>query len=190
SRMTRRLALTAVLAALMVLAVVPVSSAQPPKRGGGLRIAEREAPSLDPPLTISFITHSHINLAYGQLVRFPAGPEQAHSTDFSIVPDVAERWTVSKDGTVYTFHLRRGVKFHNKPPVNGREVTADDVKYSLERFMAKSAFRERFDPVKSIGVVDRYPVRMTLKEPYAPFLNHLANPTFCAILAREAEDKF
>jgi ABC-type transport system substrate-binding protein len=93
--MTRRLALVA----LMLLVVVPAAFAQPPKRGGVLRIAERDAPSLDPHLTISFITHSHINLVYGQLVRFPAGPEQAHSTDFSIVPDVAERWTVSKDGT-------------------------------------------------------------------------------------------
>jgi len=79
-----------------------------------------------------------VSLAYGQLVRFPHGPEQAHPTDFAIVGDLAERWTVSKDGTVYTFQLRRGVKFHNKPPVNGREVTADDVKYSLERFMAKA----------------------------------------------------
>jgi peptide/nickel transport system substrate-binding protein len=188
--MTRRLALAAAVVALMLLAVVPAGWAQLPKRGGVLRIAEREAPSLDPHLTISFITHSHINLAYGQLVRFPAGPEQAHTTDFSIVPDVAERWTVSKDGTVYTFYLRRGVKFHNKPPVNGREVTAGDVKYSLERFMAKSAFRARFEPVRSIDAVDRYTVRITLNEPYAPFLNHLANSTYTAILAREVEQKF
>jgi peptide/nickel transport system substrate-binding protein len=56
--------------------------------------------------------------------------------------------------------------------------------------MAKSSFRDRFEPVQAIDVVDRYTVRITLKEPYAPFLNHLANPTFCAILPREAEDKF
>ena len=97
---------------------------------------------------------------------------------------------MSKDGKVYTFSLRKGVRFHNKPPVNGREVTAEDVKYSLERFMAKSSFRDRFEPVQAIDVVDRYTVRITLKEPYAPFLNHLANPTFCAILPREAEEKF
>ena len=97
---------------------------------------------------------------------------------------------MSKDGKVYTFALRKGVKFHNKPPVNGREVTAEDVKYSLERFMAKSGFATRFEPVSAIDVVDKHTVRITLKEPYAPFLNHLANPSFCVILPREAEEKF
>ena len=80
--------------ALVRRALVPGASAQQPRRGGVLRIAEREAPSLDPHLNISFLTHTHVSLAYGQLVRFPHGPEQAHPTDFSIVPDVAERWTV------------------------------------------------------------------------------------------------
>ncbi len=161
-----------------------------PKRGGVIRIAEREAPGLDPHLSISFLTHSYVSLAYSQLVRFPNGPEQKSPTDFSILPDLAEKWTVSKDGKVYTFSLRKGVKFHNKPPVNGREVTADDVKYSIERFMAKSGFRDRFEPVTGVEVVDRHTVKITLKEPYAPFLNHLASPSFCAILPREAEEKF
>ncbi len=188
--MARRLALAVSVALLAVLLAAPAASAQQPKRGGVLRIAEREAPSLDPHLSISFLTHSHINLAYSQLVRFPHGPEQKHTSDFSILPDLAERWVESKDGTVYTFYLRKGVRFHNKPPVNGREVTADDVKYSLERFMAKSAFKSRFDQVQSVDVVDRYTVRVTLREPFAPFLNHLANPTYTAILPREAEAKF
>ena len=52
------------------------------------------------------------------------------------------------------FYLRKGVKFHNKPPVNGRELKAQDVKYSLERFAAKSAFcafhdNERVEAVTS-----------------------------------------
>ena len=107
--------------------------AQQPKRGGVIRIAEREAPGLDPHLSISFLTHSYVSLSYSMLVRFPNGPEQKSPTDFSILPDLAEKWTVSKDGKVYTFNLRKGVTFHNKPPVNGREVSAEDVKYSLER---------------------------------------------------------
>src|SRR5438046_6210124 len=187
----RRLALLLALP-LIVVTAAPASSAdaQTPKRGGVLRIAEREAPSLDPHLSISFLTHSYVSLAYSQLVRFPNGPEQKSPTDFSILPDLAEKWTVSKDGKVYTFTLRKGVRFHQKPPVNGREVVADDVKYSLERFMAKSGFATRFEPVSSIDVIDRHTVRVTLKEPYAPFLNHLANSSFCAILPREAEEKF
>ena len=188
--MARRAALPWFLALLAVLVAAGAALAQQPKRGGVLRIAEREAPGLDPHNSISFLTHSYVSLTYSQLVRFPNGPEQRSPTDFSIMPDLAEKWVVSKDGKIYTFSLRKSVRFHNKPPVNGREATAEDVKYSLERFMAKSAFRDRFEPVQAIDAVDRYTVRITLKDPYAPFLNHLANPSFCAILPREAEEKF
>jgi len=188
--MKMRRCLLAVLVTLAVLAGSAVASAQTPKRGGVIRIAEREAPSLDPHLSISFLTHSYVSLAYSLLVRFPYGPEQKSPTDFSILPDLAEKWTVSKDGLAYTFHLRKGVRFHNKPPVNGREVEAADVKFSLERFLAKSGFRERLELVQSIDIPDTYTVRITLKEPYAPFLNHLANPTYCSILPREAEAAF
>src|SRR5512145_1104348 len=141
---------------LTLLLATDAALAQQPKRGGVLRIAEREAPSLDPHLSISFLTHSYVSLSYSQLVRFPNGPEQKHPTDFSILPDLAERWTISKDGKVYTFHLRKGVRFHNKPPVNGREVTAEDVKYSLDRFMAKSGFRSRLEAVQSLEATDRH----------------------------------
>ena len=89
--MIRRHTVVAVVLVLLGLALVPGALALQPKRGGVLRIAEREAPSLDPHLNISFLTHTHVSLAYGQLVRFPHGPEQSHPTDFSIVPDVAER---------------------------------------------------------------------------------------------------
>jgi len=182
--------LVAALACFTLLGWTTMAAAQTPKRGGVLRIAEREAPGLDPHLSISFLTQAYVSLSYSHLVRFPSGPEQKSPTDFSILPDLAEKWTVAKDGTVYTFHLRKGVRFHAKPPVNGREVEAADVKFSLERFMAKSGFRTRFDPVQAIDVVDKHTVKITLKEPYAPFLNHLANSTFCAILPREVEQQF
>src|SRR5215475_883767 len=155
----RRLALLFAVPLLLISVVPTPADAQQPKRGGVFRIAEREAPSLDPHLSISFLTHSYTSLAYSQLVRFPNGPEQKSPTDFSILPDLAEKWTVSKDSKVYTFTLRKGVRFHPKPPVNGREVVADDVKYSLERFMAKSGFATRFEPVKSLDVMDRHTVR-------------------------------
>jgi peptide/nickel transport system substrate-binding protein len=187
--MTRRVALGVLLSVLLACLAGSPALAQQPKRGGIFRIADREAPNLDPHLSISFLTHYWGSLVYSQLVRFPHGPEQQHPADFSIVPDLAEKWEY-KTPTTLVFTLRKGVKFHNKPPVNAREVTADDVKYSLERFMAKSGFKARFDQVQAIEVADRYAVRITLKEPFAPFLNHLANPTFAAILPREAEEKF
>ena len=185
--MTRCRSLVVLMVCTLVLAAPALSAGQTVKRGGVLRIAEREAPGLDPHLSISFLTHSYASMTYSLLVRFPYGPEQKSATDFSIVPDLAEKWTMSKDGLVYTFHLRKGVRFHNKPPVNGREMEAADVKFSLERFAAKSGFRTRFDPVAAVDVVDKYTVKITLKEPYAPFLNHLANATYCAILPREVE---
>jgi peptide/nickel transport system substrate-binding protein len=183
-------AIAALLLLVAVLLALPPADAyaQAPKRGGVLRIADREAPNLDPHLAVSFLTHSWSSMVYSQLVRFPYGPEQKHSADFSIVPDLAEKWKYESPTSV-VFTLRKGVKFHNKPPVNGREVTAEDVKYSVERFMAKSGFRSRLEPVQSVDVVDRYTVRMTLKEPYAPLLNHLANAAYVVILAKEVEDK-
>ena len=187
--MTRRLALVLILTSLILALATPAVFAQQPKRGGVLRIADREAPNLDPHLNISFLTHSWSNMVYSQLVRYPHGPEQKHPADFSIVPDLAEKWE-HKSPTVIVFALRKGVRFHNKPPVNGREVTAEDAKYSIERFMAKSAFRARFDVVQSVEVADRHTLRVTLKEPFAPFLNHLAASTYVAILPREVEEKF
>src|SRR5262245_12868820 len=105
--MARRVVVAALLLPFMLGFAIAPADAQTPKRGGVIRIAEREAPGLDPHLTISFLTHSYISLTYSQLVRFPNGPEQKSATDFSILPDLAEKWTVSKDGKVYTFSLRK-----------------------------------------------------------------------------------
>jgi peptide/nickel transport system substrate-binding protein len=189
--MTRRVALALAIAPTLIamLLATPALSADAPKRGGILRIADREAPNLDPHLSVSFLTHSWDSMVYSQLVRYAHGPEQKSPADFSIVPDLAEKW-VQESPTVIVFTLRKGVHFHNKPPVNGREVTAEDAKYSIQRFMTKSAFRARFDVVQSVDAVDRYTLRVTLKEPFAPFLNHLAAAMYVAILPREVEEKF
>src|SRR5262245_56879925 len=106
---------------IAVLLTLPMSDAfaQSPKRGGVLRIADREAPNLDPHLAVSFLTHSWSSMVYSQLVRFAYGPEQKHSADFTITPDLAEKWEY-KTPTTVVFTLRKGVRFHNKPPVNGR----------------------------------------------------------------------
>lgn len=84
--MARRIVVALLCPLLVVLVLAPPGFAQPPKRGGVLRIVEREAPGLDPHLSVSFLTHSSVSLVYSQLVRFPNGPEQKHPTDFSILP--------------------------------------------------------------------------------------------------------
>src|SRR5882672_11944932 len=180
------------IALMIVLAVLasPIgASAQQPKSGGVFRIGIPDPPALDPHQVVNFLPQTVASLAYSHLLRFPAGPEQTSSTDFRILPDLAEKWEATSP-TTFVFTLRRGVRFHKKPPVNGREVTADDVKYSLDRFRTRSPMKARFEPVQSIDVIDRYTVRIVLKEPFAPFLNHIASASHTAILPREAEEKF
>jgi peptide/nickel transport system substrate-binding protein len=77
---------------------------------------------------------------------------------------LAETWTESHDGRVYEFKLRRGLKFHN-----GEPVTADDVKFSFDRYngVGARAFRER---VQHVEVVDPLTVRFQLTEPWPDFL--------------------
>ena len=102
--MARRLILTCAALAAVVLVAQP-ALAQQPKRGGVVRIADREAPNLDPHLSISFLTHSWANMIYSQLVRYPHGPEQKHSTDFSIVGDLAEKWEYKNPTVIEFFNM-------------------------------------------------------------------------------------
>jgi peptide/nickel transport system substrate-binding protein len=85
-------------------------------------------------------------------------------------PCLAESWSVSADGLVYEFVLRREVTFHNGDP-----VTADDVKFSFERYRGVSAkiLKER---VKQVQVVDTHRVRFQLKEPWPDFMTFYATP--------------
>ena len=79
-------------------------------------------------------------------------------------PSLAESWTASKDGLTYEFLLRNGIKFHNGDP-----VTAEDVKFSFERYRGGGAklFKER---VKEVRVVDARRVRFIMKEPWPDFM--------------------
>ncbi|MDI6871175.1 MAG: ABC transporter substrate-binding protein [Bacillota bacterium] len=83
---------------------------------------------------------------------------------------IAKSWTVSPDGKVYTFHLNKGVKFHD-----GREVTAEDVVFSMERVLAlKSGYSWLWaDLVAETKAVDKYTVTFRLNKPFAPFLSTL-----------------
>ena len=109
------------------------AEAGPPKRGGILRVWGYDPPHFDPQLTINAKTHNTVSFVYSTLVRYKVGPDIAPGT-FSVEPHLAERWE-SPDDTTYVFHLRKGVKWHNRPPVNGRELVAEDVKFTLDRFL-------------------------------------------------------
>ena len=75
---------------------------------------------MDPHLATDNISGGLVNEIFGGLVTL--------SLDLKVTPDLAEAWDVSDDGRVYTFHLRKDAKFHD-----GKPVTAEDVRWSLER---------------------------------------------------------
>src|SRR4030095_12251007 len=107
-----------------------------------------------------------------------------------VEPDLAESWMQPNDRTD-VLKLRRGVRWHNKPPVNGRELTADDVKYTYERFLSikGNPNRSMLGAVEKIDAVDKYAVRFMRGEPFGWFLDYLAN-TVMWIVPKEAVEQF
>jgi len=158
-----------------------------PTRGGILRLRGVDPPHFDPHLTFNFKTHTTLSFVYNKLVRYQAGREPG---TFLLAPDLAERWE-ALDETTSVFHLRHGVHWHQKPPVNGRELVAEDVKFTFDRFRTEKAnpLRYMLEPVDRIEVVDRYTVQFRLTEPYVWLVDMLANPRMW-IIAREAVEQF
>ena len=189
--LTRREVLTRGGATLAAATLVPrAARAQTPRRGGTLTLRLWDPPTWDPDLTISYKTHIAHTFTHSRLVRHKAGPAVAPGT-FPIEGDLAESWTQPSE-TTYVFKLRRGVRWHPRPPVNGRELTAEDVKYTIERFLTLkgNANASMLRSVDKVEALDRYTVKFTLKEPFAWFLDMLANPMAVAIIARECVEKF
>src|SRR5206468_1100929 len=127
---------------------------------------------------------------HSRLVKHKAGPSVAPAT-FAIEGDLAESWSQPNE-TTYIFKLRRGVRWHPKPPVNGREITADDVRYTIERFLTVKGnpMAYMLSSVDRVEAVDRYTVKFIMKEPFSWLLDVLANPMAVAIVARECVEKF
>jgi peptide/nickel transport system substrate-binding protein len=161
-----------------------------PKRGGILRVRGYDPVHFDPHLTINFKTNNTLSFVYSKLVRHKVGGEIQPGT-FVVEPDLAERWE-TPDETTYIFHLRKGVKWHNKPPVNGRELVAEDVKFTYDRFLTEKGNADRYilELVDRIEVVDRYTVKFLLKEPYVWLVNVLANPRSMWVMAPEVMEKY
>ena len=164
--------------------------AQTPKRGGTLTIRAWDPPHFDPFQTISYKTHVVLTFTHSRLLRHKAGPGVQPGT-FPIEGDLAESWSQPSE-TTYVFKLRKGVRWQAKPPVNGRELTADDVVYSVDLFRSVKGNANAYmlRSLDRVEAVDRHTVRFTLKEPFAWFLDVLANPMAVAIVARECVEKF
>src|SRR5262245_17249002 len=196
-RLTRRDVIKSGLAAGAALSAGALAAPRPAgaqgmagKRGGILKVRGYDPPHFDPHLTLNFKTNTTVSFVYSKLVRHKVGAGVAPGT-FAVEPDLAERWE-EPDELTTVFYLRKGVKWQNKPPVNGRELTAEDVKFTYDRFLAEKGNPLRFllEPMDRIEVVDRHTVRFRMKEPFVWLVNILANPVGMWILPREAVEKF
>src|SRR3989441_6772605 len=198
SGVSRRELLKAGLAAGVTLSAWPLSHPPAlwgavvgqPRRGGILRVRGFDPPNFDHHLTTAAFTQSTLSFVYSKLVRHKVGADVPPGT-FIIEPDLAERWE-ALDDTTYAFYLRKGVKWHNRPPVNGRELVAEDVKFTYDRFLSEPANTNRYllDSVDRIEVVDRYTVKFLLKEPYVWLISVLAYPLNMWIIAPEVVQQF
>ena len=157
--------------------------------GGTLVRLGSDPPTLDPHLTTDATSATIIVEVFGGLVTI--------DTDLNIVSDIAESWTKSDDGTVYTFYLRKDAKFHD-----GKPVTAQDFKYSLDRASdpqtaapvveeylgdivgVKERLRGGATEVSGVRVIDDHTLEITIDAAKSYFLAKLTYPT-AFVLDRE-----
>ncbi len=128
----------------------------------------KEPAKLNPVLIPGVFGEALAGNIFDTLISFKESPS-------SPAPALAESWDITPDGKLYTFKLRKGVKFHN-----GMDFTAADVKYTIEAIMNPdnaSPSKEFFSPIESVEVVDDYTVKLHLKDPYAPLMLALGSAT-------------
>ena len=158
--------------------------------GGEIVITYKDDVStLDPAIGYDWQNWSMIKSLFDGLMDYEPGTTELR-------PDLAESYEISDDGLTFTFKLRPGVKFHN-----GREMTADDVKYSIERvvnpetqspgagfFASIKGVDTPDDGVEGITVVDPLTVRFDLSRPDATFL-HVMALNFAHVVPQEAVEE-
>jgi len=160
----------------LVVLISPLhGAADAPKRGGTLTLAVRRDLVIMNPLVGTRSTEQAIrDLMYDSLL--------ALDLKGNVQPNLAERWEISRDGRVYTFHLRRGVKFHD-----GREMSAEDVKFSMDYTMnpKNGAYgSSKLAMVEKVEIVDRASLRVTMKKPSPAFLSGLTDIRSFAVVPK------
>jgi peptide/nickel transport system substrate-binding protein len=170
---------TVVIGLALALGLPAPASPQAPVRGGTLVVGfQRDVLNIDPHMWTANATRKVMVNVYEGLT--------GRDAKLNVTPQLAESWTISPEGKTYTFKLRRGVKFHN-----GRELVAEDVKYSYERILnpkTGSQVRPDFEVIDRIAAPDRQTVVLTLKRPYARTLG-LLDGDWAAIVPREEVEK-
>lgn len=120
-------------------------------------------------------------------------------SNLNIVPSLAKSWDVNADKTVFTFHLRTDVYFHNNeafPSGKGRLMTAKDVEYSLKRIVDKSTassgawiFNDKIKDTSAFKALDDSTFQLTLVQPFIPILG-LLSMQYCSVVPHEVEEKY
>ncbi|MBI4284943.1 MAG: peptide ABC transporter substrate-binding protein [Chloroflexi bacterium] len=187
--MTGRIIISLVLLAVVALSFSGCAGQRVQPETGELVRLWDEPSSLDPHLARDADSAVILVEVFGGLLTM--------DTNLKVVPDLAESWTVSPDGRTYTFSLRRDARFHN-----GKPVTADDVKWSLERpadpktqsatvdtylgdiVGVREKLRGEASEVTGIKVIDASTVAITIDSPKTYFISKLTYPT-AFILDRE-----
>ncbi|OGO04044.1 MAG: hypothetical protein A2Y60_03455 [Chloroflexi bacterium RBG_13_54_9] len=172
---------------LVLPTATPLGAEVKPISGGWLRQSfSADPPYWDPNMGVSDV-HVTLNRVHTTLVQYKYGPKYPEwNFDIDTANSLAQSWEISKDGLTYTFHLRQRVQWQNKPPMNGREFVATDVKWTLERHIATPGAprREQLSVIESIECPDKYTVVLHLKEPRGDLLLLLGS-AYVEILAPE-----
>jgi peptide/nickel transport system substrate-binding protein len=154
------------------------TAGEQPKPGGtGKYVTSGEPPDLDPRLTLSFGLHNWLGSIMSRVVRTVHGAEGTGPADFSLKPDLAASWEQPADLSSYTFKLNQGVTWHDKPPLNGRELTSEDIKYSFEGYAKSGAHTAAFELLERVETPDKYTAKFVLKQPFGGLLEVLTVPT-------------
>jgi len=171
--MQARLARVLTVAIVLLLVAMPADAQDKPRHGGELVfVVPSEPPSYDAHQEETFGVIHPMAPHYNTLLRVDPNDR----TGTKPVGDIAESWTVSKDGLTYTFKIRRGVKFHD-----GSELTSKDVKASYDKILkppagVKSLRKEAYESIASVDAPDAGTFVVKLKYPEPSILLNLASP--------------
>jgi peptide/nickel transport system substrate-binding protein len=164
-------------------------AAKQPSKGGTLVYAGGAAGSsdiqgrtFDPDIQTQFAAKNY-TLFYERLLSY-------NLRTYKVEPELAQKWE-QPSPSEYVFHLQPGIKWQNKPPLNGRPLTSEDVVYSLERARTDDPrffSRSLLTFIDTIQAPDKATVRVTTKGPYASTLTTLSVDNL-AVLSREVFEK-